>query len=79
MRLPSTTSKMGIIEDEVKALHAKLEGFETRVKALEARQFGEKPLTGEQIRMILIGPPGAGQSLRGPRRSCRTYGRESGG
>lgn len=57
---------MGIIEDEVKALHAKLEAFETRVKALEARQFGGKPLTGEQIRMILIGPPGAGQFLRGP-------------
>lgn len=51
---------MGIIEDEVKGLHAKLEGLESRIKSLESRQFGG-PLTAEQIRMILIGPPGAGQ------------------
>lgn len=52
-------STMGIIEDEVKGLHAKLEGLESRIKSLESRQFGG-PLTAEQIRMILIGPPGAG-------------------
>lgn len=56
---------MGIIEDEIKSLHAKLEGFESRVKALETRQSGGKPLSTEQIRMILIGPPGAGQSSDG--------------
>lgn len=50
---------MGIIEDEVKGLNAKLEGLEARIKSLETRQFGS-PITTEQIRMILIGPPGAG-------------------
>lgn len=50
---------MGIIEDEVKGLQGKLDTLEARIKALETRQFGEKP-TAEQIRMILIGPPGAG-------------------
>lgn len=52
---------MGIIEDEVKGLHAKLEALETRIKDLETKHLGSKPLSSEQIRMILIGPPGAGQ------------------
>lgn len=51
---------MGIIEDEVKNLQAKLDGLETRIKTLESRQFGGPGTTAEQIRMILIGPPGAG-------------------
>lgn len=50
---------MGIIEDEVKGLSAKLESLEARIKTLEARKTGS-PVTTEQIRMILIGPPGAG-------------------
>lgn len=51
---------MGLIEDEVKGLQAKLDGLENRIKTLESRQSGAKPSTAEQIRMILIGPPGAG-------------------
>lgn len=51
---------MGLIEDEVKGLQAKLDGLENRIKDLETRQFGSKGSTAEQIRMILIGPPGAG-------------------
>lgn len=55
----NSADKMGIIEDEVKGLQGKLDVLESRIKALETRQFGEKS-TAEQIRMILIGPPGAG-------------------
>lgn len=51
---------MGIIEDEVNGLHGKLSALEERIKALEQRQFGSSPKTSEQIRMLLIGPPGAG-------------------
>jgi hypothetical protein len=53
---------MGYLEDEVKRLHTVLGNVEGRLKALEERQFG-KPSgkTAEEIRMILIGPPGAGE------------------
>jgi adenylate kinase len=55
---------MGYLEDEVKRLQTVLSSVEGRLKALEDRQFGRKaPKTAEEIRMILIGPPGAGKSL----------------
>jgi adenylate kinase len=52
---------MGIIEDEVKRLQGVINRLEGRVQALEERQFGgSQKKTAEEIRMILIGPPGAG-------------------
>jgi adenylate kinase len=55
---------MGYLEDEVKRLQTVLSSVEGRLKALEDRQFGGKTgKTAEEIRMILIGPPGAGKLL----------------
>lgn len=53
---------MGIAEDEIKALNSKLEALELRIKNLEQRSFGTSGKTADEIRMILIGPPGAGKS-----------------
>jgi len=52
---------MGYIDDEVKRLQGVIDSLEGRVKALEKRQFGSStPKTTEELRMLLIGPPGAG-------------------
>jgi len=52
---------MGYLDDEVKRLQGIIANIEGRVQALESRQFGgSQPKTAEEIRMILIGPPGAG-------------------
>ena len=55
---------MGYIEDEVKHLRDVIDALDGRVKALESRQLtgGSKAPTTEEIRMLLIGPPGAGTS-----------------
>jgi hypothetical protein len=52
---------MGAIDTEFKRLQDVVSSLEERVKRLEHRQSGE-PLTAEGIRMILMGPPGAGMS-----------------
>ncbi len=51
---------MGFLDDEVRRLQSVVDKLEGRVKSLEKRQFGG-PVTTEEIRMILIGPPGAGK------------------
>jgi adenylate kinase len=51
---------MGIIEDEVKRLTGVVEGLESRIKQLEQKSFGSTTKSTEEIRMILMGPPGAG-------------------
>lgn len=52
---------MGLVEDELKQLKDVVSGLESRIKRLEQRGTGSSPST-EEVRMILIGPPGAGAS-----------------
>ena len=52
---------MGYLDDEVKRLHTVIAQLEGRVKSLETRHLGGAPVSTEEIRMILIGPPGAGK------------------
>lgn len=54
---------MGFVEDELKHLRDVIGGLESRIKQLEQRATGTAPVTTESLRMILIGPPGAGEWL----------------
>ena len=49
-------------------LHNVVARLESRIKDLEARYAGvpTQPKTLEEIRMILIGPPGAGTAFPNP-------------
>lgn len=51
---------MGFVEDELKHLHDVISGLDSRIKQLEQRATGAAPIGTESLRMILIGPPGAG-------------------
>lgn len=55
---------MGAVEDQVQQLHDVVARLERRIKDLEVRHLGgtASPKSIEEIRMILIGPPGAGRS-----------------
>jgi chemotaxis receptor (MCP) glutamine deamidase CheD len=53
---------MGYVEEEVKRLTATVEKLESRIRGLEDKAFGGAKQS-EEIRMILIGPPGAGAFL----------------
>lgn len=50
---------MGFVEDELQQLKDIISTLDSRIKRLEQRATGYPPST-EEIRMILIGPPGAG-------------------
>ena len=68
---PSCT--MPFLDDEIKRLQSVVDRLEGRVKNLETRQFGGSVST-EAIRMILIGPPGAGKQVEctGEVRRCQS-------
>lgn len=55
---------MGFIEDELKQLKSVISSLDQRIKQLEQRGSGSAgPITTDEIRMILVGPPGAGKYL----------------
>lgn len=49
-------------EEKIDNLRQQIKDLENRVKELEAKDPSKKSTT-EAMRMILIGPPGAGSSL----------------
>lgn len=53
---------MGVIDQELQRLRDVVTGLEHRVQSLEERQTGEVKST-DGVRMILMGPPGAGELL----------------
>jgi hypothetical protein len=52
---------MSPLQEQVDRLHKVVEGLESRLAGLEAAANSDKPPTS--MRMVLMGPPGAGESF----------------